>query len=360
MSFSQWFRWGTAGFLIALFGVSQLQADDGLNAAQLASLIYQRTSTANTEEDLTVVVEASQRLAEIATTDDYRKYAKENLSWSYNRRGELRSDRAVELYEQGFDEVAATWEVGAKSDFDRAIASNPNHWRAWQNRGIARATNGELRMALADFTRVLALNPTYANAAINRAEVSFELGRYTEALNDFNKFLTLSPGDAAAHTGRAHTLFQLGRFKDSLVDYQRAVELSPQSANVYADRGDVYQHMHQWSKAHQDYQQALAIDADLYRTQRNLAWLLATTPDVQIQNGPKAVEYATAALKHEGDEPNWRTLDILAAAQARAGNFAAAQEKIELAIRKAPKSQQEILRQRSGQYLTEKPVTQTE
>jgi predicted Zn-dependent protease len=70
-----------------------------------------------------------------------------------------------------------------------------------------------------------------------------------------------------------------------------------------------------------DYERALAINPKSGGSHNNLAWLLATTPDPALRDGPRALRHAHAALKL-GRTAAW--LDTLAAAHAECGDFKAA------------------------------------
>jgi tetratricopeptide (TPR) repeat protein len=72
-----------------------------------------------------------------------------------------------------------------------------------------------------------------------------------------------------------------------------------------------------------DYEQGLAAlkeaaDAEYVPGQNNLAWAYATAKDPRFQDGKKAVTYAEKAVAHFHD---YQTLDTLAAALARDGQF---------------------------------------
>ena len=69
----------------------------------------------------------------------------------------------------------------------------------------------------------------------------------------------------------------------------------------------------------------LDIKPDFLAAQNNLAWLLATTPQVSVRNGSRAVELAQRADQFSGGK-NPIILGTLAAAYAEAGRFGDAQQ----------------------------------
>ncbi len=74
------------------------------------------------------------------------------------------------------------------------------------------------------------------------------------------------------------------------------------------------------NQAIQEYQKALEINGDLPDALNNLAWLLATSPDPAVRNGPQAVKFA----EHACELTEYRQtamLDTLAAAYAETGRF---------------------------------------
>lgn len=344
--------------IVALLAFGSPSRGDDLNVVAEANAIYNLAQSASSVGDFDTIIGRTEQFMQLPLSQAHREYGQQTLAWAFNRRGEFKADEAMELAQKGDTKKATALMGQANADFESSIASNPNYWRPWQNRGISRATAGQFDLAIADFSRVLAIKPSHANAYLNRGEVFFEMGRYDQSIADFNRFLALKPGDSQAHTARGHAYFQLGRTTESLNDYNAAIALNPNEPASYADRGDVHQHLRNWRLAKADYEKVLSLNANYYRTQRNLAWLLATAADETIRNADRAVELSLAVRKAEGDQPTWRTRDILAAAYAQAGDFENAQAEIEQAILAAPKSQADILRQRKGQYLQNKPVVQ--
>ncbi len=70
--------------------------------------------------------------------------------------------------------------------------------------------------------------------------------------------------------------------------------------------------------------------SDTLKTMNSLAWLLATEPNKSFRDAPRAVALASRAVSVS---PSWAYLDTLGVAQYRAGNWLAAIETLEKAIR---------------------------
>lgn len=77
----------------------------------------------------------------------------------------------------------------AMLDFSKAIAVNPNDYRAYYNRGCACARSGDRSCAVRDFTHSLKLKPTNAQAYLNRGIAYHQLGYEPAAIADLRKAL---------------------------------------------------------------------------------------------------------------------------------------------------------------------------
>ena len=109
----------------------------------------------------------------------------------------------------------------------------------------------------------------------------------TGAIQVCRSALLLRPSDADCHTTLAIALEEKGNPAEAIQHYQKALELAPRSIP----------------------------------TLTNLAWLLATSQDASLRNGPKAVELAGQADRLVGGT-NTLVLRTLAAAYAENGEFA--------------------------------------
>jgi cytochrome c-type biogenesis protein CcmH/NrfG len=90
----------------------------------------------------------------------------------------------------------------------------------------------------------------------------------------------------------------------------------------------------------------------------NLAWLLATHPNAELRDGPRAVSFADRACELTG-RTNFSFLATLASAYAEAGNFpqaVATQEKVcLLAAARAQPAQQDSFQRRLESYRSGQP-----
>lgn len=319
------------------------------NEEQKAAIqaVYKMSQEAKSLDELTAMIDECQRLLGTELSKSYQDYIKQLASWAYNRRGEVRSEDAGKQ-----SDAAAAGELDAQAldDYNKAIELDTSRWKAYHNRGVSYAMQGEYEKALAEFDQALRYKPTYANTWFNRGEIHYEQGKYAEAISDYNNVLRFDSSDADAYTRRGHAYFKLGRYREALADYSRAVDRRPKDAMAYLNRGEAYLSLSQWPQAAQDYRQAITLDSSLGRAYQGAAWLMATCPDQRFLYPDRAVAAATKAIELVGEEADYRYYDTLAAAYAAARNFPKALETIAVALTKAPPDKENDLKERQGLY----------
>jgi Flp pilus assembly protein TadD len=110
-------------------------------------------------------------------------------------------------------------------------------------------------------------------------------GDTNHALSIRASALTLQPGLVAQGIAEAQSLFNRGEFNAALVSFNTVFYLDPNSSACLS----------------------------------NLAWLLATHPQAEMRNGPRALALARHAIEVAPTDPSaWAALD---AAFAETGNF---------------------------------------
>ena len=70
------------------------------------------------------------------------------------------------------------------ADYDRALQIDPNDEHAYNNRGLALQSQGDLEAAVMDFDLAIRINPQFSAAQYNRAWAKYAQGDILGALFD--------------------------------------------------------------------------------------------------------------------------------------------------------------------------------
>jgi tetratricopeptide (TPR) repeat protein len=101
------------------------------------------------------------------------------------------------------DEVTEQMKL-AIADYTSALELDPEYAKAYNNRGNARATLGDLEQALEDYDRALELDDSLTLTYFNRGALFYGLRNYEAAIADMEKYLELVPD--AEDRGRVEEL----------------------------------------------------------------------------------------------------------------------------------------------------------
>ena len=130
---------------------------------------------------------------------------------------------------------------------------------------------------------------------------------------------------------RAKARLQPGREKLALADYAEALALEPAQPARLLARSQLYLRLQRWGDGADDLRAALRLAPDDADVLRETAWFLACCPDETFRDADLAVASAERAGKLEAT-PSFRTLDVLAAALASAGDYSRARTTQQRAI----------------------------
>jgi len=90
------------------------------------------------------------------------------------------------------EEVVAEMEL-AVADYTSAIELDAQYAKAYNNRGNAYASLGDLQQALADYDQALELDDSLDLTYFNRGVINYKLGNYEAAIADLEMYLQLVP-----------------------------------------------------------------------------------------------------------------------------------------------------------------------
>lgn len=175
--------------------------------------------------------------------------------------------------------------VSSRRSFQPVEALSPEHGVVHFQLGRLQRLSGQPRRAVETLQRALA-NQQHASIHSELGACHLALGQYNEAVSHFEAGLKLDPAHAGSHRGLAGLFYAQDRPAEACHHYRLSLQNEPQDVSAL----------------------------------NNLAWILSTSPDEAVRDGPEAVLHAErAATLTAGHEPT--VLTTLAAAYAAAGRF---------------------------------------
>jgi len=175
--------------------------------------------------------------AQVSTADDYLAQAKALLGKKGSERKVIRlADQALALrqsgeayYYRGNAKSRMLQNQVAISDYNQAIALNPQYAPAYFVRGNEKRKLGDKQGAIADYNQAIAINPQDANAYNNRGYTKYELGDKQGAIADYNQAIAINPQESIAYANLGNAKSDLGDKQGACTDFKKAIALGDQS-----------------------------------------------------------------------------------------------------------------------------------
>lgn len=125
----------------------------------------------------------------------------------------------------------------ARTEYERALAIAPTHWRALYNYGNALLASGDLAAAIDAYERCLAIAPDHTKSMINLGAAEIRRGNGPAAVAWLRRAVAAEPNVASIHLSLANVLAATGDRAAARAEFDAALALAPGSADVLADYG---------------------------------------------------------------------------------------------------------------------------
>jgi tetratricopeptide (TPR) repeat protein len=147
--------------------------------------------------------------------------------------------------------------------FNNAVEHDPGSAFAWNNRGIARYSENDLRGALSDFEQAIRIHPKYSGAFYNRGSAYHAMKEFSRANKDYTMAINLNPNFANCYVARGNLAMNvLQNDALALMDYSRAIQLNPANALAYYSRGVLRLRMKEVPMACEDFHRVRQLGYD--------------------------------------------------------------------------------------------------
>lgn len=124
----------------------------------------------------------------------------------------------------------------AKADFESAVILEPDSAEALYDLALALEKLGQTNEAIDIYDRLLATDPEFFNAWYNRGRLKLLKGEYNKAIEDFNRALEIEAisANVVNEIGVAH--FRQNKYIEAYNDFLRAEQINDRNETVAANR----------------------------------------------------------------------------------------------------------------------------
>lgn len=179
---------------------------------------------------------------------DYTAVEHLKLGMEFHQRGDL--EKAIDAYNKAtecnpqffkayYNRGIAKYGLGdyprAITDYDVAVEINSQDAEVYYNRGFAKHKMGDHKGAIADYDMAVGIDPQYADAYNTRGIAKHALGDYHGAIVEFDKAIEINPQHAMAYTNRGLSSADLGDYPGAIADHDKAIEFNPGYSDAHSN-----------------------------------------------------------------------------------------------------------------------------
>lgn len=188
----------------------------------------------------------------------------------------------------------------AVAEFRKAVAAKSDSVTARINLGAALTQTGDLKGAAEQFEEAIRIEPDKANAHYNLAVVMARQNKHDEAIAHLRTALKVEAGDLTARYLLAQELLKTDRVDDALVEFSQVVQADPNNEGALIEQVKLLYRKGKFKHALDAIRKSHAQFPQKGRTAVILAYLLATSPELELRDGARAFELAQRVYKTTG------------------------------------------------------------
>jgi tetratricopeptide (TPR) repeat protein len=203
----------------------------------------------------------------------------------------------------------------ARSEFERALAEDPEDAAAIHYLGLIADAEGKPDEAIELFERALALTPEDTDLRFDLGAALLEAGRNQEALESFEEVLKREPDRARAHLFAGIARYRLQDYAAAMPHLEKAVELDPElsrEASYYQGLTLAYQGdfsaaagalgvVERQSPAHPLGRSASELRGQMEPEAPTRPWKIAITSGIEYDSNPTLIGSTDLPVSDEGD-----------------------------------------------------------
>jgi tetratricopeptide (TPR) repeat protein len=239
-------------------------------------------------------------------------------------------------------------------DANRALEIEPDNVDGLIIKAQALALSDKAEEALPEANRALEMKPESDDVLRIWAMVTEKAGHTDDAVDKLRKQVEANPDDPVAWLQLGLLYASEKKMPKAIDAFSAAIKLDREREFAYQVRADSYLSRGMRKEAIADYKRSLRLDPDNSGVLNNLAWLLATAPEVELRDGEQALKLATQASEITNFKQA-HILSTLASAYAEMGDFEKAREWSQKSIDIADDSLKDQLRKELASYQNDEP-----
>ena len=241
----------------------------------------------------------------------------------------------------------ALWEVGqqdrAVTSVRRALELRPAFPEAHGNLGRFLVGQGDVDEGIQHLRKAVELSPDFEVAHQFLANTYLKTNEVEQAAHHYGHAIRINQANASAHFGLAQVRGSQGRQDEAIDHFRLAISANPKFAAAHQNLGNLLQSQGKQVEALKHYRRGLELRPDSVALMNNVAWILATHPDLEIRQAEDALRLAQQAADRTHHAAPY-LLDTLAAAYANQNQYDRAVETARTALELLTEPDQEAVR----------------